>query len=184
MMAEAQTARVLLLSDAGCNKPENPLSSGRIMAAFSDGSKMKPIITKQSLPETAAVFHEEQRIFWTAMGFPGKPDGALWTSNLDGCDAEAIIPPGGDLNTPKQMILDPIRRKIYICDREGLKLVSCELDGSCVETLVTTGDPDNPEHKFDATRWCVGVAADWEHGKIYWSQKGEGISGLPGSITS
>jgi hypothetical protein len=46
--------------------------------------------------------------------------------------------------------------------------VNC--DGSDIETLVETGRGDNDRN--DQNRWCVGVAVDRVHRKLYWTQKG------------
>ena len=171
-MAQAQIPRTLVVLDSGCNNPKDPLKSGRIFHASSDGTHIKPIVHGQSLPETVVVLKEDQKLYWTAMGFPGAPDGALWTSDLDGSDTRLVIPPGNVLNTPKQIVLDHVKRRLYVCDREGMRVVSCALDGSDAEVLVSTGDIETPSHKADATRWCVGLAIDWQKRVMYWSQKG------------
>jgi hypothetical protein len=44
------------------------------------------------------------------------------------------------------------------------------MDGSDIQTLVETGRGE--EARLDARNWCVGVAADFEAGHIYWTQKG------------
>jgi hypothetical protein len=46
----------------------------------------------------------------------------------------------------------------------------CNLDGSMLETIVTTGDP--LDHKGQQARWCVGIALDPARGHVYWTQKG------------
>jgi hypothetical protein len=77
--------------------------------------------------------------------------------------------------TPKQLQLEPVSRKLYWSDREGMRVMRCDLDGSNVETLVQTGEGD--EDRRDETRWCVGVAVDPERGHVYWTQKGPSDAG-------
>ena len=44
------------------------------------------------------------------------------------------------------------------------------LDGSSIETLVTTGT--TATDRRDNANWCVGIALDLAAGYFYWSQKG------------
>ena len=67
-------------------------------------------------------------------------------------------------------------RDRYWCDREGMRVMRCDLDGSNVETLVQTGQSD--DDRRDETNWCVGVAVDHVGGHLYWTQKGPSDAGL------
>jgi sugar lactone lactonase YvrE len=80
-----------------------------------------------------------------------------------------VVPPGGTF-TPKQIQLDKKNGKLYWCDREGMRVMRSNLDGSQIETLVETGRGDADRH--DQTRWCVGITLDAERKQIYWTQKG------------
>src|SRR4029077_817160 len=95
-----------------------------------------------------------------------------------------IVPPGGTF-TPKQLQLDKENGKLYWCDREGMRVMRANLDGSRVETLVDTSEGDERPGP-DAKKWCVGIAVDAGGGKIYWTQKGGDNAGegriLPGGI--
>ena len=66
--------------------------------------------------------------------------------------------------------LDKKNGKLYWCDREGMRVMRCNLDGSQIETLVETGRGD--ADRRDQTRWCVGITIDPERKQIYWTQKG------------
>ena len=81
------------------------------------------------------------------------------------------MPPGGTF-TPKQMQLDEQNRKLYWSDREGMRVMRANLDGSEVETLVDTSAGDSRPGP-DARKWCVGIAVDPVGGKFYWTQKGD-----------
>jgi hypothetical protein len=45
----------------------------------------------------------------------------------------------GDTLTPKQIILDRKGGKLYWCDREGMRVMRGNLDGTYLETLVEAG---------------------------------------------
>ena len=68
------------------------------------------------------------------------------------------------------MKLDVAGGKMYWSDREGMRVMRADLDGSNVEALVTTGQTD--ADRMDESRWCVGIALDLAGGYFYWSQKG------------
>ncbi len=61
--------------------------------------------------------------------------------------------------------------KLYWCDREGMRVMRSNLDGSAIETLVDSSQGDARPGK-DQTKWCVGITVDPEGGKTYWTQKG------------
>ena len=108
------------------------------------------------------------------MGNPKANDGSIDRADLDGGNVTTIIPEG-DTFTPKQMQLDTKNGKLYWCDREGMRVMRANVDGSNIETLVETGYGDADRH--DARNWCVGIALDVEGGKLYWTQKGNDKAG-------
>ncbi|MGB7111053.1 MAG: 3-hydroxyacyl-CoA dehydrogenase, partial [Mycobacterium sp.] len=67
-------------------------------------------------------------------------------------------------------------RKLYWCDREGMRVMRANLDGSKIETLVDTGQGD-PRPGPDPEKWCVGVAIDVDGDQVYWTQKGPDNAG-------
>jgi DNA-binding beta-propeller fold protein YncE len=97
-------------------------------------------------------------------------DGSIVRSDLDGKNITTIIPAGGTF-TPKQIQIERKTARLYWCDREGMRVMRANLDGSNVETLVDTSQGD-PRPGPDATKWCVGIAVDVDGGKFYWTQKG------------
>ena len=109
------------------------------------------------------------------MGVPSANDGSIERVDLDGNNRTTIVP-SGDTYTPKQLHLDAVGRKLYWGDREGMRVMRCDLDGSNVETLVQAGLGD--DDRRDQTNWCVGVAVDHAGGHLYWTQKGPGDAGL------
>jgi DNA-binding beta-propeller fold protein YncE len=146
------------------------LSGGRIQSMSPDGSDRKVIVTNCRLPDGIVVDVEAGHIYWTNMGSsPAANDGSVERADIDGTNRRVIVPPGGTF-TPKQLQLDRKNGKLYWCDREGMRVMRCNLDGSQIETLVETGRGDEDRH--DQTRWCVGITLDPERKQIYWTQKG------------
>jgi DNA-binding beta-propeller fold protein YncE len=151
------------------------LSDNRIVSLNSDGSDRKTIVTDCRLPDGIAVDVAAGQIYWTNMGNPKVNDGSIERTDLDGQNRVTIVPPGGTF-TPKQLQLERKSRKLYWCDREGMRVMRADVDGSNIETVVDTSQGD-PRPGPDATKWCVGVAVDLAGGKLYWTQKGPDNAG-------
>ena len=151
------------------------LSDDRIVSLNSDGSDSKVIVTGCRFPDGVAVDVAAGHIYWTNMGVPKVNDGSIERADLDGRNRLTIVPQGGTF-TPKQIQLEKKSRKLYWSDREGMRVMRANLDGSSIETLVDTGR-DDPRPGSDATKWCVGVAVDADGGKVYWTQKGPDNAG-------
>jgi hypothetical protein len=146
-------------------------SGGRILSVNPDGSDRKVIVTAVGpIPDGIVVDAEAGHIYWTNMGNPIKNDGSIERVDLNGKNRTTIIPKGGTF-TPKQLHLEKKSGKLYWCDREGMRVMRCNLDGSKVETLIDSSKGDSRPGP-DATKWCVGITVDSERGKIYWTQKG------------
>ena len=145
------------------------LSGGRVFSLNTDGSDQKVIVTECRHPDGIVVDVRTKHIYWTNMGVPNLNDGSIERADLDGLNRKTIIPEGGTF-TPKQLHLDKKNAKLYWADREGMRVMRCNLDGSNIETLVETGHGD--ADRSDAKKWCVGIAVDSERGQIYWTQKG------------
>src|SRR5271169_3391895 len=151
------------------------LSGGRVLSLNPDGSDRKTIVTDCRLPDGIVVDAEAGHVYWTNMGVPHLNDGSIERADLDGNNRRVIVP-RGITHTPKQMHLEKDTGKLYWCDREGMRVMRANLDGSQVETLVETGRGD--KDRRDQTRWCVGITIDPKLGKIYWTQKGPTKGGL------
>jgi hypothetical protein len=151
------------------------LSGNRIHSMNPDGSERKTIVTDAHLPDGIVVDAAAGHIYWTNMGIPNRDDGSIERADLSGGNRKVIIPQGVT-HTPKQIHLDKENGKLYWCDREGMRVMRANLDGSQVDALVETGRGD--EDQRDETRWCVGITLDQKRGKIYWTQKGPTKGGL------
>ncbi|HEX6740807.1 MAG TPA: hypothetical protein VF079_03300 [Sphingomicrobium sp.] len=145
------------------------LNAGKIHSVNIHGSNKTTIVTGARNPDGIAIDAVAGHIYWTNMGVPSLNDGSIERCDLDGSNRTTIVPPGAT-HTPKQLIVDRAARKLYWGDREGMRVMRCNLDGSALETLVQTGDGD--EDRKDQTRWCVGIAVDRPWNEIWWTQKG------------
>jgi DNA-binding beta-propeller fold protein YncE len=164
--AKAATARLFFLS----------ASSGEVFSANPDGSDLKIIVSEgRRIPDGIIVDVEAGHLYWTNMGNPSANDGSIERANLDGSNVTHIVPPGGTF-TPKQLQLDEKNRKLYWSDREGMRVMRANLDGSKVESLIDTSGGDARPGK-EIKKWCVGIALDVEGGKVYWTQKGPANAG-------
>ena len=152
------------------------LGVGRIFSCKPDGSDLTTIISEgRKLPDGIVVDAEAGHIYWTNMGNLKANDGSIDRAALDGSNVTSIVPPGGTF-TPKQLQLDKKNGKLYWCDREGMRVMRCNLNGSDIETIVDASQGDSRPGP-DATKWCVGIALDVEAGKVYWTQKGADNAG-------
>src|ERR1700684_3078639 len=151
------------------------LSGGRIHTMNTDGSDRKTIVSDCRNCDGIVVDVEAGHIYWTNMGVPSLNDGSVERADIDGKNRKVIIPEGGTF-TPKQIHLDKKNGKLYWCDREGMRVMRANLDGSKIETLVDTSEGDSRPGK-DIKKWCVGIALDVKAGKLYWTQKGPDNAG-------
>jgi DNA-binding beta-propeller fold protein YncE len=147
------------------------LAAGRIFTSNPDGSDLKTIVNEgRRLPDGIVVDVAGGHIYFTNMGNPKANDGSIERADLDGTNITNIVPRGATF-TPKQLQFDVKNRKLYWSDREGMRVMRSNLDGSKIETLVDTSQGD-PRPGPDQTKWPVGIALDVEGGKFYWTQKG------------
>ena len=150
-------------------------SGGRIHSANADGSDRKVIVTGCRVPDGIVVDVEAGHIYWTNMGVPTRNDGSIERVDLDGQNRVTIVGEGKTF-TPKQLHLDKKSGKLYWCDREGMRVMRCNLDGSKIETLVDSSKGD-ARPGTDETKVCVGITVDPDRGQIYWTQKGPANAG-------
>jgi DNA-binding beta-propeller fold protein YncE len=169
------TPSVLVL-DIGLSCATPTMASGSMLEYSTTGQLKRTLVKDQALPDGISVDKDSGLIFWTNMGVPGKQDGAVLSLNLNTMAIQTIVAPG-TINTPKQLALDNVAKKIYFCDREGCRVYRCNFDGSDLETLISTGNPENPDPAQNVDNWCVGVAVAPTLGKFFWTQKGPSKGG-------
>jgi DNA-binding beta-propeller fold protein YncE len=152
---------------------------GRVLSVNPDGSDLKLVLAgHRTGMDGIAIDAAAGHIYLSNMGKVKVDDGSIERLDLDGSNLTTIVPVGGTF-TAKQLKLDKKNGKLYWSDREGMRVMRSNIDGSGVETLVETGQGDAA--RLDARNWCVGIAVDAARGKIYWTQKGGDNAGA-GSI--
>jgi len=151
------------------------IADGRVLSAKPDGTDKTVIITDCPRPDGIVVDTEAGHIYWTNMADLKTNNGSIERADLDGKNRTTIVPKGGTF-TPKQLTLDRKNRKLYWCDREGMRVMRSNLDGSKVETLVDTSKGD-PRPGPDQRKWCVGISVDTDRNQMYWTQKGSDDAG-------
>jgi hypothetical protein len=148
---------------------------GSVRSVNDDGSDLKVLVPGRTAgPDGIVVDTATKKIYWTNMGKPSANDGTIERADIDGSNLTTIVPTAGTW-TPKQLKLDAKHGKLYWSDREGMRIMRANEDGSKIETLVETAQGDTARE--DARNWCVGMALDVDGGKMYWSQKGSGGNG-------
>lgn len=150
------------------------MHSGQILSYTAEDPSNRPVelVGKLPAPDGIDIAESTRRMYWTLMGSARKNDGAIQSAKLDGSDVQYVVKPG-EVHTPKQMVIDQEDNKIYYCDREGLRVFRCNLDGSQQEVLYQSGDwSTEPEKVKDATFWPVGITISKRLKKFFWTQKG------------
>jgi hypothetical protein len=154
---------------------------GEVLRMRADGRERVVIVPNDKAgagPDGIAVDAGKRHVYWTNMGKVSADDGSVMRADFDGGHVTTIVPVGGTF-TPKQLKLDAKNRKLYWSDREGMRIMRANLDGSRIETLVITGSGE--ADRKDPAHWCVGIALDVDGSKLYWTQKG-GDNGGKGTI--
>ncbi|WP_439406239.1 3-hydroxyacyl-CoA dehydrogenase [Bradyrhizobium sp. DASA03076] len=151
------------------------VSTNRIQAMKPDGSDRKVVVTNCQLPDGIAIDVSAGHIYWTNMGSGvAVNDGSIERVDIDGTARKVIVPCGATF-TPKQIQLDQKGGKLYWSDREGMRVMRCNLDGSEIETLIEAGRGELDRR--DPTNWCIGITIDTDRRQIYWTQKGPDNAG-------
>jgi len=151
------------------------LSRDWVLSMDPNGANQKVIATGCRYPDGVVVDVEAGHVYWTNMGVPNLNDGSIERADINGRNRLTIIPQGVTF-TPKQLHLEKASGKLYWSDREGMRVMRANLDGSDIETLVETGRGD--ADRRDLTKWCVGITVDPVRRQFYWSQKGPDNAGL------
>jgi hypothetical protein len=158
------------------------LNAGKreLQAVSVDGTRVRTLVAGlDELPDGIVVDQRRGHVYWTNMGAPDPgsvPGEAAYTRNgsleradLDGGNRLTVVPRGA-FTCGKQLTGDFDEGALYWCDREGLQVLRCNLDGSELQALVVTGVGDDEAHV--ESNHCVGLAVDLDRRLLYWTQKG------------
>jgi hypothetical protein len=152
-----------------------------IQAVSRDGTRVRTLITGLAeRPDGIVVDERRAHIYWTNMGAPDpgagtraeaaySRNGSLERADLDGGNRVTVVPRGA-FTTGKQLAADFDEGVLYWCDREGMQVLCCNLDGSELRPLVVAAVGD--EAAQIERNHCVGIAVDLDRRLLYWTQKG------------
>lgn len=160
------------------------LAAGAVLAVSLDGSEVRTLVSGlDQTPDGIVVDQLRGHIYWTNMGRPdpgGRPgiepeffsrNGSLERVDLDGGNRTTLLAPGS-FTTGKQLTADFEAGRLYWCDREGMSVLTCDLNGDDLRPLVVAGTDAQLQ-----TNWCVGICLDTDRRLVYWSQKGSPDAG-------
>ncbi|MFC4373929.1 hypothetical protein ACFO5K_07410 [Nocardia halotolerans] len=163
------------------------LGAGAMHAISLDGSAVRTLVPELNrAPDGIVVDQLRGHIYWTNMGEPDeRPErgvepnffhrnGSIERVDLDGGNRTTIVPVGA-FTTGKQLTADFEAGRLYWCDREGMAVLTCDLDGGDLRPLVVTGRGELDAR--EPRNWCVGICIDPDRRLVYWTQKGESKAG-------
>ncbi len=159
------------------------LNAGKheLQAVSLDGTRVRTLVAGlDELPDGIVVDQRRGHVYWTNMGAPDSDsaipgeaaytrNGSLERADLDGGN-RVIILPRSAFTAGKQLTADFDRGLLYWCDREGMRVLRCKLDGSDLRALVVSAV--GAEAARDARNHPVGIAIDVDRRLLYWTQKG------------
>ena len=159
------------------------LNAGKheLQAVSLDGTRVRTLVAGlDELPDGIVVDQRRGHVYWTNMGAPDPGsehtgdaaftrNGSLERADLDGANRVTIVPRGA-FTAGKQLTADFDQGVLYWCDREGMQVLRCNLDGSGLRPLVISAVGEEAAH-IDRNH-CVGIAVDLDRRLLYWTQKG------------
>ena len=158
------------------------LGAGAMHAVSLDGKHVRTVVDGlDRFPDGVVVDKLRGHIYWTNMGTPdARPvagiepeffsrNGSIERVDLDGGNRTTIVPIGA-FTTGKQLAADFEAGRLYWCDREGMQILTCDLNGDDLHALVVTGEGD--ADALLPRNWCVGICLDLDRRLLYWTQKG------------
>ncbi len=152
-----------------------------LQAVSLDGAHVRTLISGlDERPDGIVVDQSRGHVYWTNMGAPDPGagprsevayarNGSLERADLDGTNRVTIVPRGA-FTTGKQLAADFEAGVLYWCDREGMQVLCCNVDGSGLRALVVPAVGEQAAQII--SNQCVGIAVDLDRRLLYWTQKG------------
>lgn len=163
------------------------LNAGAMLAVSLGGSAVRTVVDGlDQFPDGVVVDQLRGHIYWTNMGAPDPGaasgtdpefftrNGSIERVDLDGGNRTTIVPPG-TFTTGKQIAADFEKGRLYWCDREGMAVFTCDLNGGDLHPIVVTGQGEADAR--ESRNWCVGICLDLDRRLVYWTQKGAAKAG-------
>ena len=159
------------------------LNAGKheLQAVSLDGTRVRTLVAGlDELPDGIVVDQRRGHVYWTNMGAPDPgsaapetrhtPATGRWNARISTAATASRSCRAG--RSPPASSSPPISTQgvLYWCDREGMQVLRCNLDGSDLRPLVVTGVGDDEAHI--ERNHCVGIAVDVDRRLLYWTQKG------------
>jgi hypothetical protein len=151
---------------------------GEIIEMDTDGGNRRTLLgTLLGNVDGIVIDKKTKTLYWTNTGPASGPsegefvqaDRSIECIWLDGANRRTLVGHGLTV-TPKQVTADFDAGLLYWGDREGMRVMRSNLDGSNVTVLVRNGV--FPADSRDVMRHCIGIAIDPVNRYIYWTQKG------------
>lgn len=151
------------------------VGGNQLCRANLDGSNFEVLVKDLEAPDGLVVSLPQQTVVWTNMA--RGPNGSLQRTDLHGKalqgDGKYLVDPGS-FETGKEIELDTRDNKLYWADRDGMKVMRANRDGSNVEAFVhhfIDRDEIDSDGKTIALENPVGIALDLENRHLYFTDR-------------
>ena len=104
----------------------------RVLSIATDGSDPRVLVDDlDSKPDGVTIDPANKHLYYTFMGVTRTGEGDFWENEgyIERCDYDGgnrqVVVPFGSFVTGKQITFDAASNRLYWCDREGMRVMSC-----------------------------------------------------------